>query len=507
MSKATVPSIVPAVRYCLLNLLLSLFITQTAFTQLNGTYTIGKDGDFKTFTGAAAELNKTGVSGPVTFSVQNGIYEEQFTLGLINNTAPHLRVIFRSESGNPEDVTLRFAAASKEENFIVRLQASQHIEFRDITFEATGLGRVFYLEASAGNIVVAGCTLSGIYNTNAVADPALIFSQDPNLENLNIIGNRFLSCSFGVYLQGAFNNYIHGLRFLDNIFSNTGYASINLIQVNNPLISGNTIQGGYFGIHVTSGAGLTLVKNSVSVSGHGIRLNYVGNLVPGLIANNFIRVDGVSESYGLDIQNSSWMNVYHNTVVINTHMASARAFNCSSNTAGTINVINNSFSCMNEGYASYVQYPATLLQSDHNNYYSASSMMFYRGQKAYDLADLKMLGAHDQHSISVWPGHLSDTDLHVYTGWMAGKGSPLSEVTEDIDGDPRSTLRPDIGADEFSTGTMFLPPLSGDYTIGPGQTYETLQSAIDVMKTRGISGPVRLRLTAGIHDEQAELVT
>jgi hypothetical protein len=508
MSNKTAPSFIPAVKCCLLVLLIYLFMIPSAFAQLNGTYTIGKDGDFITFTEAATELNKVGVSGLVTFTVKSGTYEEQFTLGAIDNTALKHPIVFRSETGNPEDVILRFAAATKESNFIVRLQGSQHFEFRDLSFEATGLGRVFQLEAAAGNIAITGCTLTGIYNTNAATDPALIFSLDPNLENLNITDNVFSSCSFGIYLQGLYNNHIHGLQILDNTFVNSGYNSIYLNRVHHPEISGNLIQGGYLGINVTSGeAGISLVKNNVSVSGHGIKINYTGNLEPGLIANNFILVDGVSESYGLDIQNSSWLNVYHNTVVINTHNSAAHAFNCNSNTAGTISVINNSFSCMNEGYASYVKYPATLLQSDYNNYYSASSMMFYHGQKAYDLADLKILGAHDRHSISVWPGHLSDTDLHAYTRWMAKKGTPLSEITDDIDGDPRSTEHPDIGADEFSTGTMFLPSLSGDYMIGPGQTYTTLQSVIDAMKTRGISGTVRLRLTTGIHDEQAELVT
>jgi hypothetical protein len=508
MSIKTVPSIVPAVKSYLLVLLISLFMIPSAFGQLNGTYTIGKDGDFITFTEAATELNKVGVSGLVTFMVKSGTYNEQFTLGAIENTVFKHWIVFRSETGNPEDVILRFAAATKESNFIVRLQGSQHIEFRDLSFEATGLGRAFQLEAATGNIAITGCKLTGIYITNAATDPALIFSLDPNLENLNITDNVFSSCSFGIYLQGLYNNHIHGLHILDNTFVNSGYNSIFLNRVHHPEISGNLIQGGYLGINVTSGeAGISMVKNNVSVSGHGIKINYTGNLEPGLIANNFILVDGVSESYGLDIQNSSWLNVYHNTVVINTHNSAAHAFNCNSNTAGTIRVINNSFSCMHEGYASYVQYPVTLLQSDYNNYYSASSMMFYRGQKAYDLTDLKNPGTHDQHSISVWPGHLSDTDLHAYTRWLAGKGSPLPEVTDDIDGDPRDAERPDIGADEFSTGTMFLPSLSGDYIIGPGKDFETLQSIIDIMKVRGISGSVWLRLTTGIHDEQAELVS
>ncbi|MBN1132450.1 MAG: VCBS repeat-containing protein [Bacteroidales bacterium] len=505
----TISTEMQRVKICIGVFILLCSFSYYANAQLSGNYTIGKGGDYESFTDAAAELNKVGVSGLVTFSVMSGTYNEQFTLGVITNTNLTRRVIFQSQTGNPEDVILSFDAIQKDANYIVRLQGSKYIQFVNLGFDATGLGRAFQLEAAASDIAISGCAFSGIFNTNAAEDQVLIYSVDPDLENLNIIENHFSSCSFGIYLQGLWNNHIPGVRILDNTFSNTGYTSIYLNRVHNPLISGNIIQGGYLGIYVTSGeAAITLVKNSVSVSGHGIKINYFGNLEPGLIANNFILVDGVSESYGLDIQNSSWLNVYHNTVVIKTHIAYAHAFNCNSNTAGTIRVMNNSFSCMNEGYASYVQYPATLLQSDYNNYYSSSSMMFYRGQKAYDLADLKTLGAHDQHSVSVWPGHLSDTDLHTYTGWLANKGFPVEGVTDDIDGDPRDTEHPDIGADEFSIGTtLFLPPLSGDYPVGPGQTYENLQDLFDVLKVRGVSSDLYIRLTTGIHDEQAELVT
>jgi len=483
------------------------FIALNLNAQLNGNYIIGTGGDFKNFTEAAAELNKVGVSGLVTFEVVNGIYEEQFTLGVISNTSLARRVIFKSQSGNPNDVVLQFAADLKDANYIVKLQGSQYIEFRNLGFNATGLGRAIELDLAATNIVITGCDFSGIYNTGSGVDPALIYSVNPDIENINITDNNFGACSYGIYFQGVFNNSIEGLRIMDNTFSNTGYTSISLNGADDPLISGNTIEKGLLGMQITSGvSSLTIVKNKVNTTSNGIKVNFPGNTLTGLIANNFIVVNGVSESHGLDIQNSTHMDVYHNSVMLNTINSDAHAFHCYSNIPGTIRLVNNTFSCMNEGYAAYVQYPAAIIQSDCNNYYSPSSMMFYWGGKLYDLAELKSLGDHDQHSVSVYPGHLSETDLHAKTLWMAGKGIPVAEVTDDIDGQTRDTQHPDIGADEYSF-TMFLPPFSGDIVVGPGHTYESLQSIIDDLKIRGISSNVWLRLTPGIHDEQAELVT
>ena len=53
------------------------------------------------------------------------------------------------------------------------------------------------------------------------------------------------------------------------------------------------------------------------------------------------------------------------------------------------------------------------------------------------------------------PTFVSATDLHLTPSNMAldGKGTPLAEVSVDIDNDTRNATTPDMGADEF-TGSM-----------------------------------------------------
>ena len=436
-----------SLRSLIIVIFITLFYSGTK-AQLSGNYTIGKGGDFETFTEASAELNKVGVSGPVTFLVSSGIYEEQFTLGTISGAEPFRPIIFRSETGNPEDALLRFTPTSTDNNYIVHLQGCQFVEFKHLGFEVLDFGRVFLLDFSASHIVIDSCHLSGIFGTSSSVEQALIFSSDPDLENLTLAGNRFSNCGYGTYIQGGFNSPIPGIRILDNTFVNAGYTAVHLNTVENPVITGNIISDGYYGIHITSGLNsLSILKNQVFTKTVGIRVNYHNNQDPGLVANNFIVVEGTGDAYGLDIQNSSNINVYHNSVVIRSGQGGSKAFSCVSNTQGTVNVVNNSFSCMDEGYASYVNYPATIQRSDFNNYYSASNMMFKWGENLYDLPDLKNLSNEDDHSISVYPNHTSDTNLHVHTKWLARKGTFLAEVTDDIDGDLRNTEHPDIGAD------------------------------------------------------------
>ncbi len=495
---------VPATRIFIL-LVIAFMLSLNIHAQLSGAYTIGKGGDYETFTDAAADLNKVGVSASVTFNVLSGTYTEQFILGTITGTSKFNPVVFQSQSGNAADVTVEFDAEQINNNYIVRLSDCQHVGFKNLTFHATGLGRVFELLGSLGFIGISGCNLSGSYQTGSTTNAAIIFSDGQQPEYINITENQFSDCGYGIYIAGNLNG-IPGVNIAGNIFLNSGYTSIYLSRMLHPKVTMNDILDGNFGIHITSGEeGLEVLKNRVATSIEGIKINFAGNEVKGLVANNFISVVGVSDGAGLNIQNSSELSVVHNSVLMNS-INGCRAFYCNSNTGGTIQVVNNSFCCINNGQASYVKYPATLGQCDYNNYYSPSSGMFYRGGPAYDIAELKALGNHDQHSVSVYPNYISESDLHANTFWLAKKGTPIPEVSDDIDGDPRNVQHPDIGADEFSEGAWFFSPLSGDVSVGPGETYETLQSLFNVLQVRGISSTLSVRLTYGIHNEQAELI-
>ncbi len=66
--------------------------TVLRFTQNNtpiapGTYTVGVTGDFKTISDMAVALNTRGITGPVTFLIQDGTYDDFLYLALINGTS------------------------------------------------------------------------------------------------------------------------------------------------------------------------------------------------------------------------------------------------------------------------------------------------------------------------------------------------------------------------------------------------------------------------------------
>lgn len=81
---------------CLLSSFLSI---SPVYAQLSGTYTNGgADGSYTNFTEAATALQAQGVSGPVTFKVRPGTYEEQLKLTEIRGASCGQTIVFEGEN-------------------------------------------------------------------------------------------------------------------------------------------------------------------------------------------------------------------------------------------------------------------------------------------------------------------------------------------------------------------------------------------------------------------------
>jgi hypothetical protein len=66
----------------------------------------------------------------------------------------------------------------------------------------------------------------------------------------------------------------------------------------------------------------------------------------------------------------------------------------------------------------------------------------------------------DQNSVSADPGFVSVNNLRAKASAVDSAGTPLAYVTDDIDGEPRDPVFPDIGADEFIFGFNYAPTIT-----------------------------------------------
>ena len=76
--------------------------------------------------------------------------------------------------------------------------------------------------------------------------------------------------------------------------------------------------------------------------------------------------------------------------------------------------------------------------SDYNDHYTTGTNLAYWGSTNYtSLAALQAASSKDVHSISAIPGFISSTNLHVKGIAVDSSATPLTAVTDDIDGAPR----------------------------------------------------------------------
>jgi hypothetical protein len=487
--------------------ILCLFLFNTAYlpAQLSGTRTIDLSGggDYLSFTEAVNDLNTMGVSGPLTFNVKPGTYEEQFVIGNYPGQSESNRVTFQALPEDSAKVLLAFTYASGLGNYIIQLDNASHLTFKRLFWNA-GLGinyrgRIFHLTGTSSDIRIQNNYFYG-KNTSVYEDGAIIFSKDSPNNDLLIENNYFQGGNHSVSLVGQYSNITHGIIFRNNVCDNQTKYSIYISNTDVPIIENNIVTSS------TAIAGIKIgsIYNEFRILGNKIRIagssgidasSLFGKMGdPGIIANNFISIDPSHSGSGLSLSYIERTRIYHNSVLIPGGQTFIASSCLKLNTSGSeVDIQNNIFANLASGYAYYINIPSALSVSDYNDYYTTGYYVAYWDEG--DLANLQTLASvspGDDHSISVHPAFQSENDLHTTSFLLDNKGNDLTSlINTDIDGDVRSST-PDIGADEF-TGSG--ASLAGNYTIGGSSPdYAGISAAVNDLNRFGISGAVTFLL-------------
>jgi len=301
------------------------------FAQLSGNYTIGTGGDFTSFTDAVSTLHTQGISADVNFNVISGTYNEQILMhdftGMLSFT-----VKFQSQAGVADSVNLFFESQTFDFNYVVKLEGIRNITFQNLTFEGTGqtYSRIFLMECptySTANIKFINNIFTGVYDTGADPHHALIYSDEEDIENIEINNNQFYDGSFGIFLEGTNSYYIPGIEVNNNTFTNIGYTAVFLHWVLSPVVVENIIQADYYGIRIPEAFEVMQIRKNKIIAVHqGISIKCrAGYLNHGLISNNFVSL-GFAGDHGINIANSEFVDVYYNSVCNRSTDRSSTAF-------------------------------------------------------------------------------------------------------------------------------------------------------------------------------------
>ncbi len=476
--------------------------------QLSGTYFISDTSSYKSFKQAASDLQALGVSDAVIFKVLPGIYNERIELKGIPGTSEINQVSFESYDGDSSGVILTDSCFIDSNYIVFITEACSWVNFKGITLRSLGTiyGRVVHLGTPPQHISFSNCVFTGIYSSpgSGYSERTLVYSSSSYMDYLSFENNLFEYGSTALYLHGNNNGtgYIQGISIRNNIMKGLGYQGILLHNPVYPEISNNTIQSYEAGIDIgVCYISARIINNKIYAGDYGIDFGAATVLSPpALIANNFIYM-GESSNYGLHISggNGSY-DIFHNTIITNEdYFINYGFFLGGSYGFPRFRVKNNIVACRNDGVPIYIQSPSDIAELDYNCYYTAGNFMAWIMFEPliFSLEDFQSKTGFDTHSYVAYPDFVSDTNLHARTAWFDGKGTPVAEVTLDIDGDPRDGSSPDIGADEFTPDPGVLPPYSGSYSIGSGGHFPDLDDAVENLKLKGVSAPVSLEFLDG----------
>ena len=475
--------------------------------QLSGIYTIGdNNSDYQTFNEAIKALNFCGVGGPVIFNVEPGLYEEQLVVSPVTGASDINTITFQSSTGDSTSVTLFYAPLRFTYNYIVKLNGADYFIFKHLTIKSTSytdFGNVIVLANGAdynefsNNIIQS----NNHWDATCITDN---FTQ--TIDNYNVIKNNWiLNADLGINLSGNLNNPEKGTIIERNIIENFKSTGIRAENQDSLKIASNIIRrvenianSWQDGIYLKGCSNtMTITNNNISLTRNGISEligiqlhECTGNSSQyALIANNMISLYGGVTSHAIGLRSffGSYTNYYNNTINVDciNNYSSNLTFYLQQN-SDTINVINNIFINKYSGYDYYVYNSQAIGMSDNNDLLSDSQYLAYWDGNFVDLQALQAASGKDLNSVSVDPGFVSNTNLHIISNAINGLGMPLSILTTDIDGDIRDSLNPDIGADEFDAYNLdagmisYVKPEVGFDTIG------SLKSVEVVVKNFGI---------------------
>lgn len=409
-----------------------------AQTAMAGYYTIGgSDPDFATITDAVEALYTIGVADEVIFLLRSGTYTDQLYFeGPVTGVGSDHPITFRSEAMDASAVEINY------DGYPIYLYDIGYLNFSDVSFRSLSENSSVVYTENTNDLSFVNCNLIGHTDSNSDVAYFSSFGSNLNFEQCTI-QNGYQGIT--VYPRSASS----GFQVTNCTFAQveTGiYASNGLVG---PIIRNNQVSAnGYYGIvFYDTGGNLDITGNTIfftpTSGGAAIYLNYANG---GLVANNFISVDGSGSGQGIYGYEANQVSIVHNTVSVRSGETSSVAIQLDYGTGSQ--VINNIAANFAGGFALADRYGSHTY--NYNDLYSSGTSLVDKNYNPLsDLAAWQAASGQATNSISENPLFVSATDLHVQAAALDGAATAGTGIGTDIDGDARDATMPDIGADEF----------------------------------------------------------
>ncbi|MBL0309383.1 MAG: hypothetical protein IPP77_06855 [Bacteroidetes bacterium] len=354
-----------------LNILtLSIFLTSGLLSSagdcpsLYGKFTIGgsESADYSSIKEAAEALKCGGVSGPVSFSIEKGIYKERVLISSIPGASASNPITFESRSGNNTDVVIDYSTGDAT----VNLNGSSFLSFENLTIDhkAAVYGNCVRVDGNASNLRFKNVIFEGVEVARPGANNATVyFAANSPKTDIAFEDCEINNGSCGIYKGGVneemqdsktritgtlfFNQFESGLALTNedapvitnNVFSTlssyVGFKAINLDNVNNNVILSNNI------INAANGTYGLAMHNCQAQATH-----------PAQISNNSIAVGGNGEAYGIHLSGNTdnqIINFNRVKLTINGKVQENQAYYKNVGSGNNVNMMNDLMYDLNTG--------------------------------------------------------------------------------------------------------------------------------------------------------------
>lgn len=468
---------------------------------MHGTYLVGTSdaAKYKTIQSAIDAL-QNGIESAVTFLIEPGTYTEYLTIPEIDGVSAENTVTFRSQTGNREDVIIKYDTYSPQSSFegdatqgIVNVNGADYITLSNLTLTTgnDGYHSVVLVRNKSEHVTIDNCNIyRDLILTTGKHVVYVTAKDEKTINNYFTLSNSTLTGGYiGVSVSGNLNNKQVGARIIGNIVTEQGSMGIYLSGgERQALVDGNIVKNTATTKTSTKAIDITLSEGSqvsnnylytnLGVNADGLYIRVVKGTeeAPVQIFNNVIDhcANGTSPSYAVNFNKASTNTIFANNTI---RTSGESVYPCRiGTTQNNLQVLNNIFysDAAAAMWISSKKYIATTA-FEHNLLYSESGKF-------------GKIGSDEYNDIAAWRTAIkSTTDISESVQFESAevlrpknKGNLVSAqvldfVTTDITGLKRAAV-PTIGAYEWKDqiGTGCRPAEAGSIRIFPTITCDML---------------------------------
>ena len=165
-----------------------------------------------------------GISGPITFNILSGTYDDPVTLGQVYGASATNTITFQSADANADSVIWENTANSSTTNYVLKLNGADHITLKNITFKNVGASysQKVVLSGVTDNVTIDSSKFVGtVTNSSNSNNYSSVNGYNCEAAGLKIKNSTFNDGGGYAILLSGTSSHQTGLEISSNTFTNT----------------------------------------------------------------------------------------------------------------------------------------------------------------------------------------------------------------------------------------------------------------------------------------------